>query len=247
MTTLDNLIANWPAPSHITALTTMRKSGFSLPPYDNFNLALHVGDDPNLVSANREYLLGQLKLPSQPEWLNQTHTNRCICVDIETSRDGDAAVTRDPKRVLAIMTADCVPIVICNRLGTEIAAIHAGWRGLLNGIIDNTIAQLKSSPEDLMAWVGPCICADCYEVGDEVRAAFIQSNPLNENGFMTTPSHSDSGEPKWMANLPQLVENRLYSRNVRAVYQSNACTFEQKDSFYSYRRMPQTGRIATLI
>jgi len=262
MNILDLLLANWPAPKTIKALTTCRQPGHSLPPYDQLNLGLHVGDVEEHVLANRALLQQELSLPNQPEWLNQTHSTRCIAIDDESSRDGDAAFTQDPERVLAIMTADCVPILICDREGREIAAIHAGWRGLLNGVIENTIQQLKSSPSELMAWIGPCICATCYEVGDEVREKFIENTPLAMKAFV--PSPKDAGprsslhdarisdthptnQAKWLANLPRLAEDRLRLNQINAVYQSNICTFEQKDRFYSYRRSAQTGRIVSLI
>ena len=262
MNILDLLLANWPAPQTIRALTTCRQPGYSLPPYDQFNLGLHVGDVNEHVLANRAYLQQKLSLPNQPEWLNQTHSTRCIAIDEEPSRDGDAAFTQDPERVLAIMTADCVPILICNREGREIAAIHAGWRGLLNGVIENTIQQLKSPPGELMAWIGPCICATCYEVGDEVREKFIENNHLAAQAFVQSiqgagprPGLHDqlelevhpTNQPKWFANLPRLAEDRLRLNQISAVYQSNICTFEQKDRFYSYRRSAQTGRIVSLI
>ncbi|OGV49028.1 MAG: polyphenol oxidase [Legionellales bacterium RIFCSPHIGHO2_12_FULL_42_9] len=240
------LLANWPAPSHVKALTTTRRYGNSKPPYDQNNLGLHVGDNPEQVLLNRCGLIASLNLPKEPEWLLQTHSTHCINVDNDITRNADAAITHEPNRVLAIMTADCLPIMLCNQQGTEIAAIHAGWRGLVNGIIENSIAKLKSHPTNLMAWIAPSICQACYEVGDEIRSTILSKYEALEACFMPSPQ-STQHTPKWLANLPQIAEEILKRLTINAVYQSNVCTFEQKEYFYSYRRMPQTGRIATLI
>lgn len=241
-----NLVANWPAPSHVKALTTTRSLGYSKPPYDQNNLGLHVGDNPEHVLLNRRGLITSLNLPQEPEWLQQTHSTLCINVDNEITRNADAAISHEPNRVLAIMTADCLPIMICNQQGTEIAAIHAGWRGLVNGVIENTVTQLKSHPKDLMAWIGPSICQACYEVGDEVRNTILRKYECTGQCFMPS-SQTTKHTPKWLANLPHLAEQILKKLAINAIYQSNMCTFEQKEYFYSYRHTPQTGRIATLI
>ena len=243
---MHNLIAHWPAPPQIRALSTSRMGGSSLAPYHENNLALHVGDNHEHVLANREQLVHDLNLPKQPEWLNQTHSTHCIHVEQDPVREGDAAITRDKSRVLAIMTADCLPILLCNRQGTEIAAIHAGWRGLLNGVIDNTLNKMISPRSDIMAWIGPGICQNCYEVGEEVLRAFIAHSPDAQKRFKPS-SNNTTSKAKWLANLPLLAEDRLNMLDISAVYQSKACTFEQDQTFYSYRRSAQTGRIATLI
>ena len=240
------LAANWLAPSHVNTVTTTRGYGNSKPPYHHNNLGLHVGDDPEHVLANRRGLITSLHLPKEPEWLLQTHSTHCINVDNDITRNADAAITHEPNRVLAIMTADCLPIMLCNQEGNEIGAIHAGWRGLVNGIIENSIAKLKSHPTQLLAWIGPSICQACYEVGDEVRRAILSQYEGLEACFIPS-SQSTQHTPKWMANLPKIAEEILKRLAINAVYQSNACTFEQKEYFYSYRRTPQTGRIATLI
>jgi YfiH family protein len=237
---VPNLQANWPAPSHIKALTTTRTPGFSLLPYDQNNLALHVGDDQARVIANRQQLVNTLALPAEPEWLVQTHSTDCVIVEEERNREADAAITRIPNTPLAIMTADCLPIVLCNPAGTEIAAIHAGWRGLANGVIENTLEKMKSGPNTLMAWIGPAICQDCYQIGEEVRETFSARYPYTKATFSLKGSH-------WHANLSKMAELILHAQGVQAVYPSGACTFERNNEFYSYRREAQTGRIATLI
>ncbi|STY26481.1 Laccase domain protein yfiH [Legionella taurinensis] len=240
MSTLSNLIADWPAPATIRALTTLRHSGFSQPPYDKNNLGLHVGDNPEHVLRNRRELVDSLRLPGEPAWLDQTHSTTCVVVEENHNRRADAAITRDKQQVLAIMTADCLPILLCNRQGTEIAAIHAGWRGLVNGIVENTVQAMQSQPADLMAWIGPGICQSCYEVGDDMRSQFKSRYDFSLPAFQKKDS-------KWLADLPGLAALVLENLSIPTVSKSNLCTFEQKNDFYSYRREPQTGRMATLI
>lgn len=237
---MTNLSANWPAPPNVFALTTTRSEGFSAAPYNSNNLGLHVGDNPAHVMANREALATSLDLPGSPEWLEQTHTNLCVVVEDDQNRTVDASVTRSPRRVLCVMTADCQPILLCNRQGTEVAAIHAGWKGLANGIIENTLAKMKSSPKDVIAWLGPVICQDCFEVGDDVRDIYLINYPFSNSSF------KQHGK-KWLANLPGITKEILIQLSVSSVHASNRCTFEGKNEFYSYRREQQTGRMASLI
>lgn len=232
--------ANWPAPAHIGAITTTRCIGLSQPPFDKNNLGLHVQDDPQAVLANRAQLRHQLDLTDEPLWLEQTHSTRCIVAGTTTDRQADAAVSRDQHYPLVIMTADCLPILLCNRQGTEIAAIHAGWRGLLNGIIENTIQKLNTPPADMMAWVGPAICPECFEVGQEVQDAYTARYAKSDSCFTIK-------KERLTANLPQLAEMVLNHQGIHAVYHAHQCTVENKALFYSYRRESQTGRIATLI
>jgi YfiH family protein len=237
---VTNLIANWPAPANIKALTTQRGAGVSLAPYHSNNLAFHVADNIEHVKQNRQSLVDSLQLPAEPAWLEQTHSHDCVVVEEDSLRVADAAITRSRQQVLAIMTADCLPILLCNQQGTEIAAIHAGWRGLLNGIIDNTVDKMQSKSSDLMAWIGPAICRNCYETGHEVKEAFIQRYPYTHDAFHTCAS-------SLYADLPKLAELVLQGLGIDAIYHSKICTFEQENTFYSYRRAAQTGRMATLI
>lgn len=232
--------AKWPAPKNISALSTTRSSGFSEAPYSSNNLGLHVGDNETHVLKNRQQIREHFNLPAEPIWLEQTHSIDCIIAENESSRNADAAITRSNLHPLVIMTADCLPITLCSIEGDEIAAIHAGWRGLYNGIIENTIQKMKTSPAKILAWIGPAISQEFYEVGEEVYNSFTRKYPENSKAFK--PSGS-----KWFADLPQIAEWTLNSLGVTRVYQSGLCTYKLKNEFYSYRREPQTGRIGTLI
>jgi len=234
------LQAEWPAPRNIRAVSTRRYPGVSLPPFDSNNLGLHVNDNPEHVLANRLALVDALRLPSEPQWLEQTHSTDCVVLEEDANRKADAAVTRSATQVLAIMTADCIPVLLCNRQGSEIAGIHAGWRGLVNGVVESTLDTLNSEAGDLMAWIGPSICGACYEVGDDVRNAYLDVYAFSEDFF--TP-HGD----KWLVDLPGIAASALNKLGVSAVYSSRECTLEKKSDYYSYRRDGQTGRIATLI
>lgn len=233
-------LANWPAPGNVTALSTTRLSGFSQTPYDANNLGLAVGDNEQHVLQNRQQLIERLQLPGEPQWLRQTHSTDCVVVEEDSNRNADAAVTRSPHHPLAILTADCLPIMLCNTQGTEVAAIHAGWRGLANGIIENTLAKMHSQTSDLMAWIGPAICQNCYEIGEEVYSTFTKKYSTSQKAFK--PVHN-----KWLANLPLIAEIVLNTQGIKAVFQSGLCTFESEKELYSYRRASQTGRFGTLI
>jgi YfiH family protein len=228
--------ATWPAPKSIHALTTTIQPGFSLSPYACNNLACHVGDNPEHVLLNRQALVRDLALPVEPLWLNQTHSTDVVVVEEDNNRNVDAAITRQENTPLVILTADCLPILLCNTQGTEIAAIHAGWRGLLHGIVQHTLQKIHSKPNTLMAWIGPGVCQMCYEVGDEVRAQFTAQYPFTTQAFKGS-----------YANLPQMAEMLLREFDIHAIYQSGVCTFEEKNRCYSYRRAAQTGRMGTLI
>lgn len=238
---MQNLIANWPAPKNICGLTTTRLSGVSKDEYAHNNLGMGVNDNISDVIENRKILRTSLNLPAEPFWLKQTHTNICTEVfDSSSNIAADAAITRNKKLPLVILTADCVPILFCNQAGTEIAAVHAGWKGLANGIIENTIQKFSEPACNYLAWIGPAICKKCYETGDEIKHQFLNKYPYVEAGF------SDN-YPKTHTDLPKITEIILNKLGVIQVHQANACTFEENDKFYSYRRQAKTGRIATLI
>ncbi|MDI1351226.1 MAG: peptidoglycan editing factor PgeF, partial [bacterium] len=197
--------ANWPAPKNITALSTTRHGGYSTYPYHSNNLGLHVGDDALNVGKNRQQLTGLFNLPSQPVWLEQTHSTVCVIAEEEINRQADAAITRSAQHPLVVLTADCLPITLCDVQGTEIAAIHAGWRGLFLGIVENTLAKMNSNSSDILAWIGPAISQPYYEIGEEVYSSFTAKYPESSKSFQP---HGD----KWLANLPQIAEIVLHSQ-----------------------------------
>lgn len=235
------LWAQWPAPAAVRALTTLRDKGHSLSPYASNNLAMHVGDQEKAVWLNRQDL--RTKLPpflNLPAWLNQTHSTDAVIVEEDLKRDADAAITRSLHQPLAILTADCLPIFLCNQSGDEIALIHAGWRGLLNGIIENTLLKMKSNPKTVLAWIGPAICQKCFVVGESLYEQFKARYPFSARAFCKE-------NESWTADLPQLATLVLQAQGLSAIYASGLCTFERSDLFYSYRRASKTGRIAHLI
>ncbi|MBE0494093.1 MAG: peptidoglycan editing factor PgeF [Thiomicrospira sp.] len=231
---------NWPSVTSVQACTTTRQGGVSLPPYDALNLAYHVQDNPQAVSQNRQLLAQRLKL-TDIVWLDQQHTTDCLYVDCVPQQIPvtDAVWTDQPGLVLAVMTADCLPILLTN--GKRICAIHAGWRGLLDGIIENSLKQCVTRPGDgWQAWIGPAISAEFFEVGDEVRQAFVQKHPTFDQFFQP---HGD----KWLADLAAMAEQILRLHGIQNVTQSNLCSYADSDRFYSYRRDQTTGRMASLI
>jgi YfiH family protein len=231
---------DWPAPAKIHAATTLRTGGVSHHPYDSLNPATHVGDDPDSVRQNRQIIIAMLALPSEPIWLNQTHSNRAIKAVATTSpQQADASYTNQPSVVCAVMTADCLPLLACAADGSEIAAIHAGWRGLLDGIIDNTITALQNN--NMLIWLGPAIGPKCFEVGAEVREAFMTKSPNYAAAF------SRQSNEKWLADIYQLARINLAKLGINKVYGGNFCTVTDQERFYSYRRDKDTGRMATLI
>jgi len=234
------LTPDWPAPANIHAATTLRTGGVSVMPYDSLNPATHVGDDADCVRENRHRIKTMLALPAEPVWLEQTHSNLAIDAgQSNTVQQADASVTNVAGVVCAVMTADCLPLLICSNDGKKIAAIHAGWKGLLASIISNTLAALATT--DVLVWLGPAIGADCFEVGAEVRTAFVEKFAPFTAGFTQTSEH------KYLANIYQLARIELAARGVEAVYGGDFCTFTDTERFYSYRRDAQTGRMATLI
>ncbi len=233
--------ADWPAPNHIRAGTSFRIGGFSHPPFNGLNLAQHVGDDPSCVIQNRKALSDCLALKAEPVWLNQTHSKRIICLDENIANNhADGASASRPERVCAILTADCVPILFCDKGGHQIAAIHAGWRGICGGIIENALQQYPD-PSDLLVWIGPCISPAHYEVDQSLYNACIAHLAILKDAFLAKDAKH------WYCNLTDLVKIILKNNGVMAIYQCNLCTYEQSDLLYSYRRDGKTGRCATMI
>jgi len=238
---LDLLIPDWPAPATVRAISTSRSGGYSKGPYSSLNLAAHVGDDPQRVGRNRQRLVDVLKLPSAPRWLNQVHGTKVVIAD-ELNRvvDADGSLSRVHDVVCVVMTADCLPVLLCNRAGTEVAAIHAGWRGLLGGVLEVAINAMQSPPEAIIAWIGPAIGVDAFEVGNEVREAFLKVNDSSASAFI---AHGD----RWLADLTGLARQRLCSVGVTDIHGGQWCTYSESGQFFSYRREGVTGRQASLI
>lgn len=244
------ILPKWPLPKNVRALATTRLGGVSLPPYDSFNLGGHVGDCPDHVQQNRNKLSAQCELPaSSLQWLNQVHgTVACEAHSDGMVREADACYTRYKNTVCVIMTADCLPILFCDKQGRQVAAVHAGWRGLASGVIETTLATFPK-PLEVSAWLGPAIGPSAFEVGRDVVDAFTsQSMPaeflqLSKQAFT---SHG-SKHGKWLADLNLLARIRLQMQGVTDIYGGEYCTYSDEAQFYSYRRVGTIGRMASLI
>jgi len=235
------IIPDWPAPFNVKALQTTRNGGVSVAPRDSLNLGDHVGDVPLAVARNR-MLLAPL-LPSEPVWLKQVHGT--VVIDTEVAGCGapqaDACISRHRGAVCVVMTADCLPVLLCDEQGSVVAAVHAGWRGLCDGVIEQAVRAMNVSPQMLMAWLGPAIGPHAFEVGNEVRDAFIARQPQAAAAFLP-------GMPgKWLADLYQLARLRLDALGVTRIYGGGWCTYNERERFFSYRRDGVTGRMGTFI
>lgn len=236
----DFLRPEWPAPANVHALQTLRSGGVSQGVWAGWNLGDHVGDDPANVAANRALLRQQL--PAEPFWLRQVH-GVCTVDAAASPRDSeaDAAFARQAGVVCVVMTADCLPVLFCDRAGTVVAAAHAGWRGLLDGILESAIVAMGVAPGELLAWLGPAIGPRAFEVGDEVRAAFVARD--TEAALAFVPLRTG----KWLADLYALAGLRLRRAGVSALYGGGECSFSDRQRYFSYRREGITGRMASLI
>ena len=242
MPQLQYITPNWSAPPNVRALTTTRTGGASGGRYESFNLGDHVGDDPNAVQHNRALLREALNLPAEPLWLKQVHgTNVVDAASAPAGVTADGAWTDTPGVVLAVLTADCLPVFLCDRAGTRIALLHAGWRGLAAGVIEAGVARLGGADADLLAWLGPAIGPDFYEVGEEVRAAFVGRDAAAAAAFRP------NGPGRWCADMYELASQRLRALGVREVHGGQYCTLRERGRFFSYRRDGQCGRMASLL
>jgi purine-nucleoside/S-methyl-5'-thioadenosine phosphorylase / adenosine deaminase len=236
------LVPEWPAPPGVHACTTTRDGGVSEGRFARLNLAEHVGDDPRHVAENRRRLRDALHLSAIPLWLGQVHG--AVVVDAATVRPGceaDASFVSSPGIACAVLTADCLPVLLCDRVGTRVAAVHAGWRGLLGGVIENAVLALHCPGPQLLAWLGPAIGPQSFEVGDEVRDAFMAEDPQAAIAFKPSPAG------RWLADIYALARQHLARVHVTAVYGGHWCTANDAERFYSYRRDGVTGRMASLI
>jgi polyphenol oxidase len=239
------LAVDWPAPAHVKAVCTLREGGISLGPYASQNLAAHVGDDPQAVDTNRARLRTALRLPRAPQWLNQVHGIQVVDADRASAATAppvaDAAVTHEPGPVLAVMVADCMPVLLCRRDGRGVAVAHAGWRGLAAGVVEAAVHALGADTAQVIAWLGPTIGPAHFEVGDEVRAAFCAQHASARSAF----TRNERG--RWQCDLYALATQRLQTLGVTSVFGDRRCTYREREQFFSFRRDGVTGRFAALI
>ncbi|HHF3106857.1 peptidoglycan editing factor PgeF [Vibrio diabolicus] len=238
---MKTIIPNWRAPKNVKAFASTRIGGFSTGPYQGLNLGTHVGDDLSLVEKNRAWLAQQANMPNAPIWLNQTHSTVVAQANEPTTQvlDADGVFTSSSHVVCSAMIADCLPVLLTNTQGTQVAAVHAGWRGLANGIVENALALFSG---EVIAWLGPAIGPQAFEVGEDVLQAFVDFDSQAHQAFI--PRDIDG---KWFADMSVLATQRLNRAGVTQVFDSGLCTYQDKASFYSYRRDGKTGRQATFI
>lgn len=246
MNSLSYLPASWlHKPQNVSAVTTLISGGVSQGALSEYNLAMHVGDDVAAVKANRLKLVDDLQLPSAPVWLEQIHSDKVIRVDAPLTDDftpqADASVSASSGVVCAVMTADCLPVFFCNEAGSEVAVAHAGWRGLHAGIISNTVNAMHTSAEKIQVSLGPAIGPLNFEVGEEVLQAFVEKSPSNETAFVATK------KDRYLCDIYQLARIELQSLGIDQIAGGEFCTYRDRQQFYSYRRQPVTGRMASLI
>lgn len=251
MTSLDPSFqqADWPVPANVRVVQTRRHGGVSLPPFSSLNLGDHVGDDVQAVACNRSRIL-PAEGPVRGVWLKQVHGTRVLDVDAWLSGghdmhdmhppEADAAVAREPGHACLVMTADCLPVLFCHREGSVVAAAHAGWRGLCDGILEKTVTAMACPADEILAWMGPAIGPQAFEVGDEVRVAFIAKDPQAAAAFL--PARVPG---QWFGNLFLLARQRLALAGVGEIYGGGVCTYSHPDEYFSYRREGQTGRMVS--
>lgn len=234
--------ANWPAPDGILAGCTTRAGGVSEGEFATFNLGAHVGDADEHVAENRRRFTSICELPAEPLWLDQVHGTNVVTDPVSTEPPAaDAVLTRQADTVCAVMTADCLPVLLVSVSGQELAAAHAGWRGLCNGILENTVHEFRAPPGDILAWLGPAISQENFEVGDDVRQKFL-GHDIEASRFFS-PNDND----RWQADLYGLARQRLTDAGVQQIYGGNCCTYADSRRFFSYRRDGPCGRMASFV
>ncbi|MGB7815686.1 MAG: peptidoglycan editing factor PgeF [Methylotenera sp.] len=243
MNEFEFILPDWPAPANVHAMQTTRNKGYSHAPYDSLNFGSHVNDNPQHVAQNRQLL--SRYLPSEPVWLNQVHGVRVVdAANTNCVPDADASFTTRKNVVCVTMTADCLPVLLCDKAGSVVAAVHAGWRGLCDGALEaSTHAVCRAANiehNQIMAWLGPAIGPNAFEVGSEVREQFIAKDKKSESAFNP---HDD----KWLGDIYQIATQRLNNLGVTQIYGGGLCTYTDKERFFSFRRDGDTGRMATLI
>ena len=241
---------DWPVPARVRCAFTLRSGGVSLAPYDSLNVGAHVGDSASAVAENRRRLRGSLRLPAEPAWLQQVHGTDVVDLDVLEevpplgaggSPRADAAVTHEDRRVCVIQVADCMPVLFAARDGSVVGAAHAGWRGLAGGVLEQTVRALGVPAAGLIAWLGPTISQQHFEVGDDVRTAFVSDDPGAAAAFATNT------RGRSQCNLYALAKRRLAALGVAEVFGGEWCTYADRARFFSFRRDGQCGRMAALI
>ncbi len=237
------IIPDWPAPPRVRACSTVRTGGVSRGAYASLNLGDHVGDHPDSVAHNRQCLARAASLPAGPRWLNQVHGNTLVDgASVSSPVPADAATTDQSGIVCAVLTADCLPVLLCDRGGKRVAAVHCGWRGLAANLLERVLAAWREAgtePDDMLAWLGPAIGADAYEVGDEVRGSFRAAS--DQAAFAKNPNG------RWQLDLYRLARGRLQTSGLTQIFGGQHCTHSEPERFYSYRRDGACGRQASLI
>lgn len=236
------ICADWPAPASVQAYVSTRLGGVSHSPFDSLNLGAHVQDEASSVQKNREIFASYIDMPETVTWLNQVHGTRTVSLPCDKlPESADAAFTDTKDQVCAVLTADCLPAFFCNESGSKVAVAHAGWRGLCDGILESTLACFDEQ-DKIMVWLGPAIGPAAFEVGSEVKEAFMKQLPEAKAAFKATQN-----EGKWLGDLYLLAKQRLAAAGVTEVYGGDFCTFTDEALFYSYRREGKTGRMASVI
>ncbi len=231
---------DWPSPPSVRALQTTRRGGVSIPPFNELHLGEHVGASSQAVAHNRQLL--REFVPAEPLWLRQVHgIHVADAALVSPLPEADAGVAFRSGAVCAVMTADCLPVLLCDQTGTVVGAVHAGWRGLAAGVIEAAVRAMQVPPETLMAWLGPAIGPQVFEVGDDVHGAFVGYSELAGQAFRP------GGRGRWLADIYLLARQRLNALGIRNIYGGGFCTYSESEGFFSYRRDGQTGRMATLI
>jgi YfiH family protein len=239
---IEVISPDWPVPPAVRAAVTLRRGGVSIGLYESLNLGVHVGDEPAAVAENRRRVRTELLLPGEPVWLEQVHGTAVADLDMALPvRRSDAAVTHMADRICAIQVADCMPVLFATEDGLRIGAAHAGWRGLAGGVLEATVAAMHCVPSRLFAWLGPCISAENFEVGDEVREAFVKADAATESAF------ERNARARWQCDLYAIARHKLRALGIRDVRGGGWCTFAERDRFFSHRRDGQCGRMAALI
>lgn len=234
------ILPDWPAPPGVRSLATTRQGGVSRAPWNSFNLGAHGGDDGQAVAANRALL--RRELPAEPVWLAQVHGTRCVDAAVAApATQADASFTRQRGVVCAVLVADCLPVLLCDEQATVVGVAHAGWRGLAAGVIEATVAAMAEPGQRLMAWLGPAIGPQAFEVGDEVRELFVGRDPQAAGAFAATTNG------RWLCDIYRLARQRLHAMGIERVSGAGCCTVSDAGRFFSYRRDGATGRMAGLI